>query len=261
MPAKRPRLPTIPKEGDWKPFSTEQIEEIEHAYGQGPLPAQVLLKLQLATILYTAAAPIEKAVPIDDFIHKLTQVQDAAKHVRELVLPTALNLNPNKKSVASKKVGFPRQVEIINQYFAVKKIRLVLRPTSIFDLLAHALTAADVVCEFTAKEIADVGYTHWLWKYWIAWLTMIVKEHRLPYKVRTDSDKSKGQISPFVRLVEALQDCIAKESRHSTRDFALAKAINRARHGTDTDCKFTDLIDLEIFPGAEKELKRLEKQS
>jgi hypothetical protein len=87
-----------------------------------------------------------------------------------------------------------------------------------------------------------------------------MKEHNLSYKVRADSDKLKGQISPFVRLVEALQKCIPVEARHSTRDFALAKAITRARRGSDIDCKFTDVVDLELFPGAKKELKRLNKQ-
>lgn len=262
MPRRRPRLPIIPKQGDWEPFSDEQIEQIEQAYGQGPLPGPVLLKMQLATALYTATAPMENAIPVDDFIHQLAKVQDAVRDVIKVLPIGLLGLSPGRKPTASNKIGFAREIEIIRRYFALKRIQLILNRSSIFDLLTHALIAADDVCAFTASEIADFGYTHhWLWEYWIDWLTMIMKEHRLPYKVRTDSDKLKGQISPFVRLIEALQKCIPMESRHSTTDFALAKAINRARHSMDTDCKLADVIDLKIFPGAEKELKRLEKQT
>jgi hypothetical protein len=259
MPRRRLRLPTLPKQGEWEPFSAEQVGQLEQAYGR-ELPEVVLLKMQLATALYTAAAPIEHAISMDDFIRGLTIVQDAAKNVMN-VLPIGLGLNP-KKPVASKKVGFHQEIEIIEQYFALTKIQLALDWTSIFDLLAHSLTATEAVCAFAAKELVDYGYTHnWLWNNWIGCLTIIMKEHNLPYKVRADSDKLKGQGSPFVRLVEALQSCIPVEARHSTREFALAKAIIRARRGRDIDCKFTDVIDLELFPGADKELRRLNKQA
>ena len=261
MPRRRLRLPTLPKQGEWEPFSAEQVGQLEQAYGR-ELPEVVLLKVQLATALYTAAAPIEHTISIDDFIHRLTIVQDAAKNVMNEIPIELLGLNPSKKRVSSKKVGFHREIEIIEQYFALTKIKLALDWTSIFDLLAHSLTATEAVCIFAIKELVDAGYAHnWLWNNWIGCLTIIMKEHNLPYKVRADSDKLKGEISPFVRLVEALQRCIPVEARHSTRDFALAKAITRARRGRDIDCKFTDVIDLELFPGAEKELKRLNKQT
>lgn len=152
MPRQRLRLPTFPKQGEWEPFSAEQVEQLEQAYGR-ELPEVVLLKMQLATAVYTAAAPIEHAISMDDFIHRLTIVQDAAKNVMNEIPIELLGLNPNTKQVSSKKVGFRREIEIIEQYFALTKIRLALNRTSIFDLLAHSLTATEAVCAFTSQRI------------------------------------------------------------------------------------------------------------
>jgi hypothetical protein len=83
----------------------------------------------------------------------------------------------------------------------------------------------------------------------VYWLTIIVREHGLPYEARQDSDKRKVvEGSPFVLFLEELQKYIPEQRRHSTGiKETLAKAINRARHGLDLNCKFDDVIDLDIF--------------
>jgi hypothetical protein len=114
------------------------------------------------------------------------------------------------------------------------------------------LKALDEVCEVVCDEFGEEEYPVYkhgqLWNYWVFWLTIILKEHGLPYEARKDSDKQKAEGSPFVLFLEELQKHIPPQCRQSTasRD-ALAQAINRARRGLDLNCKFSDVIDLDIF--------------
>jgi len=230
------------------------------AYGQGSLPSEVWLKIQLATAVYTTASPVDDAISVADFVSKLIKVRNAVSEVRKLLPPSSDE--PIEPSVH----GPARQLAIQKKYFQGLKIYVDPDcPETMFYLLEHALIAMHDVCDFIATEISNpefpIPHPGWLWIQWIGWLTIIAKEHSLPYKARSDSDKRKNKTSAFVSFVQELQGCIPEQARHSTQsEDALAKAINRARQGMDTDCKFTDLIDLDMFPGAEQELKRLKEK-
>jgi hypothetical protein len=114
------------------------------------------------------------------------------------------------------------------------------------------LKALDEVCEVVCDEFGEEEYPVYkhgqLWNYWVFWLTIILKEHGLPIEARKDPDKRKVEGSPFVLFLDELQKCVPPQYRQSTasRD-ALAQGIHRARHGLDLNCKFIDVIDLDIF--------------
>jgi hypothetical protein len=251
MPRRNPRLPTIPKQGDWDPFTSDQRERIELAYGQGPLPVEVWLKLQGATALYTASAPLELAMPLEQFRSKLDALREAADAVKNILPPFELPIaqGPIDPTLS----GRARQKAVQKKYFQLRTFRTSpLLPFNLLELLNHSLKALDEVCEVVCDEFGEEEYPVYkhgqLWNYWVFWLTIILKEHGLPYEARKDSDKQKAEGSPFVLFLEELQKHIPPQCRQSTasRD-ALAQAINRARRGLDLNCKFSDVIDLDIF--------------
>jgi hypothetical protein len=71
-----------------------------------------------------------------------------------------------------------------------------------------------------------------VWNMWVNALTEIMKENKLPYKVRNDRNKNKNDVpSAFVVLVGELQKYLPSECRKFTHsNDALAQGINRARH-------------------------------
>jgi hypothetical protein len=251
MPRTKPRLPTIPKQGDWDPFTSAQCERIEMAYGQGPLPEEVWLKLQQATALYTAAAPLELALPLEQFVSKLDALREAADAVKRIMPP--FEFPTTQVPIDPKLSGRARLNALQKTYFQRRTFRTApLLPFSLLELLNHSLNALDKVCEAVCDEFGEEKYPAYkhgqLWSYWVFWLTIILREHGLPYEARKDSDKRKIEGSPFVLFLEELQQCAPPQCRQSTvsRD-ALAQAINRARRGLDLNCKFSDVIDLDIF--------------
>lgn len=206
----------------------------------------------MATGLYLNAAPFDRtAVPIKKFLPRLDKLKELVKSLRS---DFAEDVSSNEKSTGRVLTGDKRLTAIQRQYFQ-RQNWTNFYPGASFDLLEHTLNAVEAVCDFMSMELSDPNYAGhsegWLWNHWICLLTMIVKEHGLPYEVRKDSDKQKpnSPISPFVLFVDELQKCIPNEFRRhsppgSERREALATAIGRAREGIDVDCKFSDVIDI-----------------
>jgi hypothetical protein len=250
MPRRKPRLPTISKQGDWDPFTTDQRERAEIAYGQGPLPREVWGKIEEVTTLFTVAAPLEVAIPFEQFIAKLDAVRGAVHAVKKLLPPFEF---PTKQEPIDPKLsGRARLNAIQKNYFQLRTLRTPLLTFSLLELLNHSLNALDKVCETVCDEFGEEEYPVYkqgqLWNHWVYWLTIIVREHGLPYKARHDPDKRKVEGSPFVLFLEELQKYIPEQCRQSTGvTDSLAKAIHRARRGLNLNCKFDDVIDLDIF--------------
>ena len=93
------------------------------------------------------------------------------------------------------------------------------------------------------------------WEQWIRQLTKTAREHGLPYRVRSDTDKQKNDApSPFVALVRELQLCLPAESRRpAPSDSALAQAIKLARRSRPLEAQSAkaELVDLANAPIAE----------
>jgi hypothetical protein len=252
MPRRKLRLPTIPKQGGWDPFTSDQCERVEIAYGQGPLPLDVWGKIEAVTALYTAAAPLERVLPLEQFVSKVNALREAADGVKQILPP--FEFPPTQGPIDPTLSGRARLNAIQKTYFQRRTFRTAsLPPFSVLELLSHSLNALDKVCEAVRDEFGEEEYPVYkhgqLWNYWVYWLTIIVREHGLPYKARHDPDKRKVEGSPFVLFLKELQKYVPEQCRQSTRieDDSLAKAIHRARRGLDLNCKFDDVIDLDIF--------------
>jgi hypothetical protein len=257
MPLKKRYLATVPKGGEWDPLTPAQRKRVEEAYGQGPLSEVVWTKIQLATALYNSGAAVERAVPMDEFLGKLEKLRAAAREVNrylpEMSHRVYTTIDPQLTSIE-------RQMAIQEKYFELHEFGPTpIFPINVYELLSHTLAAVADVALFTAMEFNDpeVGYTQgWMWDYWLHLLTVITREHGLPYSARKDSDKQTGeisQISPFVLLVKELQNHLSAETKLTIgkrEPDALAGAISRARRGKDIEVKFTDVVDLELFGNA-----------
>jgi hypothetical protein len=261
MPLKKRYLATVPKGGEWDPLSLDQRKLVEEAYGQGPLSQVVWLKIEAATALYNSGAAVERAVPMDEFRRKLTKLRAAAGEVNGCLPEMSHRVY---KSIDPQLTGIERQLAIQEKYFELDKFDPTpVFPIHVYELLSHTLAAVEDVACFAELEFGDpeVGYFRGtMWAHWVYWLTIIMREHGLPRSARKDKYLRMDRISPFVLLVQELQKHLSAETKRTIRVrdvYTLAQAIYRAREGTDMECKFTDVVDVETIFGDVPELRSL----
>jgi hypothetical protein len=264
MPRRNRKFLTVPRGSaeDWAPLTADQRRLVENAYGQGPLGPMVWLKIETANVLFTSGAVLEDAIPISDFVSKLGSFQAAASEVKKSLPEWYGTKDPLPAGLS----GAQKRKAIHETYFQVPDFD----PTQPFivqtvELLSHAVQAIDEICALVITELQNSdnrdlrndrppggsragvggrGYVHGtMWSHWVCWLTAIMKEHNLTYGARNDSDKRKNEMSPFVLLVHELQKHFSEKIKSTiqSRELdALARAINRARHGRKIDYKFVD---------------------
>lgn len=100
----------------------------------------------------------------------------------------------------------------------------------LFETLGGVLTSFNTACTNAARELSDPAlpshnegdaWVNWVWR-----LTQIMDNVSLPVGVSKDGER----ISPFVRLVWELQDCLPVDSRrHMHSEAALTDATSKAR--------------------------------
>lgn len=100
--------------------------------------------------------------------------------------------------------------------------------------LEKLLLELSIACGLALKEIDEndeIGFREGdSWGVWIRTLTRIAADRNLPTGVSKGSDKSTRDASPFVHLVNELQNCLPAESERHTHSLgALSGAISRAR--------------------------------
>ena len=127
-----------------------------------------------------------------------------------------------------------------------------------FYLLAHAIDAFSAVSGWVQHEMSHPEYQGfkegWAWEIWVVWLTIIMKEHGLPYKVSKATVNPSAKISQFVKLLWELQATLPKELRrfYFSKD-ALAQGITRARRNRFLGKKFENVVPVEsLLPGYRK---------
>jgi hypothetical protein len=243
MPLKKSLLGTAPGREIPKDLSADQQKLIEKAYGQGPLDELVWAKIDVANFLYASFAPIERGVPMDEFLSKLDRLRAAAsevtKYLPEMGYRTQAVIDQNK-------TGFERQLAIAHKYFSIPFEEWTpVAPWYAYELLLHTLSAIEEIVPFAKNEIREHGsyFRGGVWANWIRWLTIIMKEHGLPYSAPKDSDKRQHEISGFVLFVQELQKHVPTGAqRHVQSLDALAQAISRARKGMNMNRTFLDLV-------------------
>lgn len=266
-------------------FRPNDIGRIEKAYGH-KLPKQVWKKIIFATSLFIASASEERtAVPIKPLLAQLRKLRSAAYSIRTqldetptaslvnyparrsrpivnskmicVVLDDTIHLrmferNPNYSLETEKSLiwGFETLSAIERKYFQREESNPAFYYDSLFPLLVHTLDALTAVCDFVSYEISDPEYQGyregWPWEIWIWWLSIIMREHELPYQVRKDLRKAGQVKSPFVMFVRELQKQLPTEmQRFEQSADALGQAINRARKGYNLNCSFSETVQID----------------
>ena len=228
MARPKPRIDTLKHLGKPIAFSVGDRAAIEAKYGH-KLTSEQWEQITGVTSALTIFTPgIKDATRTPVLLSKLKKLEAAAKSLR-----SEFNEIPDRGDFTPK--------EIYREFFAR---RWDCPPGEEFLCLEEILGGVIKFSEFARQQIQKPDPKQpntWrspsegeAWNIWVNALTKIMKNNRLPYKVRKDKDKNKNDAqSPFVKLIQELQKCLPKECREFTQsdDYALAQRISRARHG------------------------------
>jgi hypothetical protein len=190
--------------------SADQMERIEGALGK-PVSVEVWAQILHATIYSIMNEETWKQhTPSEEFVSLLQRLKDNVQLLSsELERLPLLHLGP-KWIVPTDDGKFTRVplgegrrglLDIVERHFQLEvpegKYKNEL---STYSILEWALDAMLVATEFAIREISRPEHGHYrtgnLWNLWIYMLTVIMKEHGLPYKV---SKRTAGK-NPFVNF-------------------------------------------------------------
>ncbi len=202
MPKRLPKRPVRALQRCQIEISDKDWTAIERGFGSS-VPAAARQDIAEATNNFVAFMAAEhRALPIKDARGSITRIQ---KKAREFL--SALN-------ALHRDAG-----------------DLLERHSADNGRVSGNVAAFAASCDYALAELQNMTahYEGGAWAAWVRDLTSIAKAHGLPSAARKDIDKS-DRVSPFVRLVKALQDHIPKNyRRHAHSDWALAKAVSIAR--------------------------------
>jgi hypothetical protein len=236
-------------------WTKAQMQSIRDALGK-QLSKQAWVDIAIATSLYQFAAPGERsALSTRNFIPRLQRLDKSLQLVRKSLSkePPEQILLP-RKHIGDLKRHRRKGISILNQierrFFTLKKSNPSHQIDVMFYLLIHAIDALSSVSAWIRYEVSHPQYQGfkegWTWEIWVTWLTIIMKEHGLPYKVSKGTVHPSAKISPFVNFLWELQAALPKEERrfHHSKD-ALAQGISRARRNKFFREKFEDVVPVE----------------
>jgi hypothetical protein len=218
-------------------------QRIEEAYGQ-KLSLEARRDIHEKTQEYVDRAEFEQnAEPVSDARDQINAIIKAAGSIRSALdggdPDTDVHVLTLIKKHLWKQSGAEKQKEgdAIALDLALKFARRRRRKKDV--LLRNILSAVRRLIFASAaarKELdkvkeKDQGFGKGeAWERWIVRLTEIAQEHKLPWRVRKDSDKQSARhASPFVEFVWALQEFVPDAHRRKHSRGAVAEAIVKAR--------------------------------
>jgi hypothetical protein len=214
-------------------WTKSERQVIQDAFGE-MLPKKAWVDIAIATALYQLTQSGEEtAVTTAKFIISLHRLDKTLKSVRESlsgISPEKILL-PKRHStdlIKDRRNGIRILNEIEERFFKLEKSNPSHQIDVMFYLLAHAIDALSAVSGWVQHEMSHPEYQGfkegWAWEIWVVWLTIIMKEHGLPYKVSKSTVNPSAKISPFVKLLWELQATLYLDSMR-IRQFACDLAI------------------------------------
>jgi hypothetical protein len=225
-----PRIHLAKRAGKPVSFGVDDRARIEKAFGHKLSTEQWEQIAEKTSMLSSVLTRIRSAAEVTPVLKKVGKLTAAAISLRQELTEKPL---PNYESSTLQ--------EIYAEFFSYPKERMPLPyQLSLTLFLLDVVNATIASCQLVQKHGEDRNRRKMItfsegeiWDVWINTLTTIMKDNGLPYEVRKDVDKRKGDSpSPFVALIRELQKSLPKELRKSmTSDDALAQRISRARGG------------------------------
>jgi hypothetical protein len=238
-------------------WTGSQIHSIQKTLGKR-LPKKAWADIALATALYQLICSGEKtATPATEFISSLSRLDKSLQSVRERIskAPTK-KIHIPKRHLSDRVKDRSKGVKILNEieerFFKVEKSNPSHQIDVMFHLLAHAIDALSAVSAWVQYEMSHPEYQGYkegsAWEWWIVWLTMIMKEHGLPYKASKATINPNARISPFVAFLSELQTALPTGlQRYQQSKDSLAQGISRARRAKFLEAKFEDVVKVKSF--------------
>lgn len=187
-------------------------QQVEQTYGE-PVPPDVRNSLIVATHLFILTEEAER---------KADRVTDAQREI-EALERDASKLQATLIRASESDAGVVA-IDLIERNIDERHLGASFYNS--FRALLAALPDACTAARQTLNELPSSKEGD-EWSEWVRRITKILKDAGLPWQVSKDW---RGKKSPFVALIEALQEHLPEESRrHTHSDGALAKAIVGAR--------------------------------
>jgi hypothetical protein len=200
----------------------DEWDRIQAAY-QNTLPTEIRRGIHEATLAFLNTVESEYvSEPISAALERVNSIRLGAAHFKKAIFYSPPNVGFDAKIYADR---------LIKNNFHDSR----LSDRNILDLLGRVMTSVIVACARAADQI-NSPKNHGRrkgdgWQNWIRNLDLIVKEARLPFKVRKDASKYPDEKhSEYVELIWELQKLIPTQYRRSSQSkAALAKAVWDAR--------------------------------
>jgi hypothetical protein len=228
---RRQRIP-VASLGNWKPpeISEADWRRLEAAYGR-KIPPHVRSSLQREFVSYAAASLSDLRAPsVAHARSNILDIRRSAQKLLELLRPSKLGFDAATYARSLLANHFPEP----SVGYEDDKEHARAPLSSEVGKLTAMLDACVTACDRGLAELADPTYrteTGEVWARWVRQTSAILRKARLPVSARKDAAlNTDNPLSPFARLVDALQCLLPQDRRRHTHSAdALAKAIAKAR--------------------------------
>lgn len=198
----------------WMP-SDSFWSKVEAAYGVPFIP-ELRRKIEAVTNMYSMFAPLFTMPSKKRVEDQLTALITSGNEVVRMFYGHGETINriANDDEI-------PRLVQAVPGYKVDELGRFVIA-------LSSALVKADKIRgnldKLSRRDVMP-------WEAWVSWLSQVLKDHKLPVGASNGSDKSSAtsSTSKFVQFIALIEHEIWRGNFPWQSDWALAKAINRAR--------------------------------
>lgn len=218
-------------------ISVEDWPKIEKPYGHD-LSADVRQQITEATNRFLYFEAFERnAEPLKPAIDMILRIRAASNKLQHEFVNCGGLAGMHAQRIISEHFYSETRVGVQKYEHAFPGLN-VHTSEMLFEAIGDGLFSLSTACTQALQTMGDTNCKDdrpfqegERWRLWIRQLTRIASENGLPFAVSKGSDKSRSnQVSPFVRLVKALQERLPKEARrHGHGMHGLATAIFRAR--------------------------------
>lgn len=205
------RLPLKRIKGVSRPLGWKQLEAI---VGK-PISAEIRDKINIVTQCYANVGPTfsnDNTVPATEVVAALDSWLKATGRLRRAIrlapAPKDQNLDPADLTTIS---------------------LAATRPFLALEVLAAAVRSADITGNFVKSRVSEEigGLKGDLWSVWVCLIGVYFQ--KLNLKITVSSPDKSHHDSPFVSLIEQLQNSLPPECRRLTGYGSIAQGIKRAR--------------------------------
>lgn len=208
--------------GTFRPLTAAEWKHIEDDLLDGRLSEQARERIDAANGAFAVVAPShshQDSIPIKEISKQIRGWQKTTRSLRgELETPHI------------SKIKNQTRAKIIAAYASEKAIKRIGKMPPL-QFLAFTIRSALAAANLALHEIEQTqGLSSLKGDLWFAWVCIIASILRSEgFKVSASSSNKTSKNSPFVLLIEKLQDTLPKECKRFTGYDSIAKGVQKAK--------------------------------